>query len=183
MEIDKKTIIENAGKIIEHSGTEALTVTTLLQELNVSENELSHIIQKDEDIFLILFNGLEQELSKLVDEFTHKNLSPDIKLQELFKRLYTLFKLKPFFLSIVFDDNLMARHDQMKKSFARIRNIAEIYLCKLIDEGKADSTFKIKQSTQLLVDGILSSFQLLMKDEQIINEMIRKLVALRNKED
>ena len=183
MKIDKRTIIETVGKIIDHSGTEALTVRTLKRELNVSINELSHLIQKDEDIFLILFHELEKELNKLVDEFTHKNLPPDIKLQGLFKRLSVLFKLKPFFLAIVFDNNLMERDDQMKESFARIRNIAEIYLCKLIDEGKGDSTFKTKQSTQSLVDGILSSFQLLMRDEQIINEMIRKLVALRIEED
>lgn len=183
MKIDKTTIIETAGKIIDHSGTEALTIRTLIQELNVSENDLSHLIQKDEDIFLILFHELEKVLNKLVNEFTHKDLPPDIKLQGLFKRLSVLFKQKPFFLSIIFDNNLMERDDQIKMSFARIRDFAVVYLCKLIDEGKGDSTFKTKKYTQSLVEGILSSFQLLMRDEQIINEMIRKLVALRIEDD
>lgn len=183
MKIDNRTIIQAAGKIIDHSGTEALTVKALMRELSVSKNELSHLIQKDEDILLILYHELEKELSKLVDEFTHKNLPSDIKLQGLFKQLFVLFKLKPFFLSIVFDNNLMERDDQMKMSFVRIKNIAEVYLSKLIDEGKGEAIFKTKQSTQSLVEGILSSFQLLMRDEQIINEMIRKLVALRIEDD
>ncbi|MFA6360194.1 MAG: hypothetical protein WCX14_05720, partial [Dysgonamonadaceae bacterium] len=72
MEINKGIIIEKAGKIIDHFGTEALTVETLVQELNVSANELSHLIQKDEDIFLMLFHELEKELNQLVDEFAHK---------------------------------------------------------------------------------------------------------------
>ncbi|MDD2551336.1 MAG: hypothetical protein PHQ56_01815 [Dysgonamonadaceae bacterium] len=183
MEINKGIIIEKAGKIIDHFGTEALTVETLVQELNVSANELSHLIQKDEDIFLMLFHELEKELNQLVDEFAHKDLPPDIRLHGLFKRLYVLFKLKPYYLSIVFDDNLMVRDDRIEKSFSRIRNIAEIYLSQLIDEGKRVSTFKTKQSTRSLVEGILSSFRLLMMDEQLINAMIRKLVALGLEKD
>ncbi len=183
MEIERRVIIEKAGKIVEHSGTEALTVTTLVQELNVSEAELSPIIIRDEDIFLMLFHELENELNKLVGEFTHKNHPPDIRLHGLFKRLYVLFKLKPYYLSLVFDNDLMGRDGQIKKSFSRIRNIAVIYLSKLINEGKRESTFKTKQSTKSLVEGILSSFRLLMRDEQLVNEMIRKLVALRIQKD
>lgn len=183
MEIDKRTIIENAGKIIDQFGTEALTVTTLIQELNVSENELSHLIQKEEDVFLMLFHELEEELNKLVDEFAHKNLPPDIRLHGLFKRLYVLFKLKPYYLSIVFDDNLMVGDDRIEKSFLRIRTIAEMYLSKLINEGKKESIFETKQSTKSLVEGILSSFRLLMRDEQLINVMVRNLVALGHQKD
>lgn len=183
MEIDKRTIIEKAGKIIDHSGTEALSVTTLVQELNVSKKELSPLILKDEDIFLMLFHELERELNKLVDEFDHKNLPPDIRLHGLFKQLYVLFKLKPFYLSIVLDNNLMGRDDQIKKSFSQIRNTAMIYLSKLIDDGKREDTFKTKQSTKSLVEGILSSFRLLMSDEQLVNEMIRKMVALKHQKE
>lgn len=183
MEIDKRTIIEKAGKIIDYSGTEALTVMTLVEELNVSKKDLSHLILKDEDIFLMLFHELEKELSQLVDEFAHKNLPPDTRLHGLFKQLYVLFKLKPFYLSIILDNNLMGRDDRIKKSFSQIRNTTVIYLSKLINDGKKEHLFKTEQSTKSLVESILSSFQLLMSDEQLVNEMIRKMVALKHQKD
>ncbi len=183
MEIEKRTIIEKASKIVEHSGTEALTISTLVLELDVGEDELSDIIAKDEDIFLMLFHELENELHDLMGEFTDKNQPPDTRLHGLFKRLYILFKVKPFYLSIIFDDRLMSRNEQIKRSLARIRHSAVIYLCKIINEGKRANAFKTKQTTKSLVESILSSFRFLMRDEQLINEMIRKLVALRLQKD
>lgn len=183
MKINKKIIIGCAGNIIDLRGIESLTVTTLQHELNVSADELSHLIKRDEDIFLMLFHELEKELNKLVGEFTHKNLSPDIKLPGIFKQLYVLFKLKPYFLSIVFENDLMDRDNQIKDTFTRIKNSAENYLSKLIDEGKEKFIFKTEQPTQSLVKAILSSFRLLMMDEQLINPMIRKLVGLGLEED
>ncbi len=158
MKIKKEIIVEKAGEIVMRSGIESLTVSTIAQELDVAEDELSVYISKDNDIILLLFNDLEN-------------------------RLYAFFHQKPYYLELVFDPSLMERADSIRESFLRIKRLAGAYLSRLINEGKNAKVFTAKQSTKSLVDGILSSFRFLMKDEQLMNEMIRKFGALKLQKD
>ena len=183
MEIKETAIIESAGKIIQQYGLKALTLNNLAMEMEVSENLLIDHFKKDKNIYLMLLLGLETELNKLVREIADKNQSPDIELQVLFNRLYVLFRQRPYYLSIIFDDDLTERDEGVNKSFSRIKTIAEDYLSKLINEGKKVKTFKTKQSTKTLVDSILSSFRFFMMDEQLINEKIRELKMLKTLKD
>lgn len=183
MKIKKRIIIEKAGEIVMRLGIESLTITTIAQELDVGKDELSVFISKDSDVFLLLFNELENELMDLLEEFAYKKHSPQLELQRLFTRLYAFFHQKPYYLELVFDECLMERADSIRESFLRIRRLAGAYLCRLINEGKKVKVFTTTQSTKLLVNGILSSFRLLMRDEQLMNEMIRKFGALKLQKD
>lgn len=183
MKIKKEIIVEKAGEIVMRSGIESLTVSTIAQELDVAEDELSVFISKDNDIILLLFNDLENDLMDLLEEFAYKKHSPQLEIQRLFTRLYAFFHQKPYYLELVFDPSLMERADSIRESFLRIKRLAGAYLSRLINEGKNAKVFTAKQSTKSLVDGILSSFRFLMKDEQLMNEMIRKFGALKLQKD
>ena len=117
MKIKKRIIIEKAGEIVMRLGIESLTITTIAQELDVGEGELSVYISKDNDIFLLLFNELENELMDLLEEFSDKKHSPQLELQRLFTRLYAFFHQKPYYLELVFDERLMERADSIRESF------------------------------------------------------------------
>jgi len=164
-------------------GIESLTITTIAHELGVDEDELSVFISKDNDLFLLLFNDLENDLMDLLEEFADKRHSPQSELQRLFTRLYAFFYQNPYYLELVFDQSLMERDVSIRESFLRIRRLAAAYLCRLINEGKKAKVFTTTQSTKSLVNGILSSFRLLMRDEQLMNEMIRKFGALKLQKD
>ena len=179
MKIQKRIIIEKAGEVVMRFGIEFLTVKAIAQELDIGEDELSVFISKDSDVFLLLFNELENELMDLLEEFSDKKHSPQLELQRLFTRLYAFFHQKPYYLELVFDQGLMERADSIRESFLRIKRLAAAYLCRLINEGKKAKVFTTTQSTKSLVDGILSSFRQLMRDEQLMNEMIRKFGALK----
>ncbi len=179
MKTEKIAIIETAGKIVEHSGTKALTIKNLARELKVSDQKLSSLINNDEDLFLLIIQELESEVNDLLCQFSQNNVQPEKRLEDLFKHLYVLFKHKPYYLSIIFDDPLIKENERIRNAILSIRKKAALFLCQLINRGKKENTFKTKQSTKSLVNGILSSFRLLMRDEELINEMVRKLMALR----
>lgn len=183
MEIKKKDIIEAVGGIIAQSGLRDLSIKKLSLSMGMDARTLSSVIGKDEEIYLILLNGLEQELSDLFKEISKKNQKPEQAIQILFKELFVLFSQKPFYLSIIFDETVMAKDAVFQKSVLRIKKIAEAYLFKLIEEGKNEKTFKTGKSTQTLVKSILSGFRLFMKDEQLINDMILELKTLRTLKD
>lgn len=179
MEPKKTEIIKKAAKIILDTGLEGLTVPNLANELEINESQLYQQLTKDDDIVLILLLGFETDIIQVVKELANKVHSPETELKLLFKRIYLLFLQKPYYLSIIFDKNLKERDESIKKSFIRIRNVAENYLTIIIDKGKNEYTFKTNVPTRVLVDQILSSFRILMKDEQNVNEMVLQLKTLR----
>ncbi|HAM97461.1 MAG TPA: hypothetical protein DCQ26_02515 [Marinilabiliales bacterium] len=180
MEPTRTLIIDKAARIIMNSGLEALTIPNLEKEVGVGKNQLNNHLTKDDDILLVLLVCFETELNSIVQEITNKGIVPETELQLLFKRLYALFLLKPYYLSIIFDKNLAERDDAIKISIQRIINIAETYLSTIIEAGKTAHTFKTKVSTKLLVNKILSRFRIFMKDEQLVHEMILELKNLKN---
>lgn len=183
MKTTNKEIVERAAEIIMDSGLETLTVSNLASGLKLHESHLYQQLTKDDDIVLILLLRFETDIHEAVKELANKVQSPETKLKLLFKRIYLLFLQKPHYLSIIFDKNLKERDESIKKSFVRIKNIAESYLTFIIDKGKNEYTFKTKVPTRILVDQMLSSFRLLMKDEQRVNEMVLELKTLRKLND
>lgn len=183
MEIKKTAIVEKATHIIMDSGLRSLTIHNLATKLGIKKTQLYKQFTKDEDILLLLLLEFETNIIELIMCLANKHVSPETELKLLFKSLYLLFLRKPYYLSLVFDKNLKDRDENIKNSFLRIRNAAENYLTAIIDTGKKENTFKNKQSTKLLVSKILSSFRLLMKDEQLVNEMILELKTLRTLND
>lgn len=181
MEPTRTLIIDKAARIIMNSGLEALTIPNLEKEVGVGKNQLTNKLTKDDDILLVLLVCFETELNAIVQEIANKGIVPEKELQLLFKRLYTLFLLKPYYLSIIFDKNLAERDDAIKMAIQRIMNIAETYLSTIIEAGKTDHTFKTRVSTKLLVTRILSRFRMFMKDEQLVQEMILELKNLKNR--
>lgn len=179
MEPKKTEIIEKAAHIIMNYGIGAITIHNLSAELNLEENQLYNQLVKDDDILLMLLSEFENDINEFVNELSNKGVSPETELIFLFKGLYFMFQQKPYNLAIIFDKSLKKRDDSIKKCFLRISNTAENYLTTIIDAGRNENLFKNKQPTKVLVSKILSSFMLLMKDEQLVNEMILEIKTLR----
>lgn len=175
-------IIDKAARIIMNSGLESLTILNLEKEVGVDRNQLDNQLTKDDDILLVLLVNFEAELNGVFQEITNKGILPEAELQLLFKSLYSLFLLKPYYLSVIFDKNLAERDNTIKISIQRIRHVAETYLSKIIDAGKKDQTFKTRVSSKLVVRKILIGFRMLMKDEQLVHEMILELKNLKESE-
>lgn len=180
MKTNRKVVIEKAAQLIRYSGLEALTIPNLEIELGAEKNQLNNQFTKVDDILLALLVCFETELNAFIQEITNKGIAAETELQLLFKRLYSLFMQKPYYLSIIFDKNLTKRDDSIKMSILRIKNMAERLLTTIINSGKMSHAFKTKISTKLLVGKIISDFRLFMKDEQRINEMILELKNIQN---
>ena len=77
MEFNEKDIIEAAGEIIDHSGLSALSIKKLSLNMGIDDTMFATFIKKDEDVYSILFNGLEKELKELVMEISKKGQTPE----------------------------------------------------------------------------------------------------------
>lgn len=183
METQKNEIIEKAAGIIMNSGIKELTIHNLADQLQIKESQLHEHLSKDDDIVLILLLSFK---SDFVDLLTKTELSADLpekKLKFIFKELYQLLLKKPFYLDIIFDKNLKNRDNQIMNLVLWIRGIAHNYLTNIINEGKAENTFKTKVSTSVLVHKILSDFRTLMNDEQRFHEVVLEMKKLRKTKD
>lgn len=173
-------LIDKAAEIILNRGLEALTISNLAKALKMNLSQLNDQLSKDDDIVLILLFAFEIDLIEFVRETKTKKANPESELNLLFKGLYFLFLQKPYYLSLIFDKNLVKRDESIKKAFLRIKHIISEYLTNVIENGKMQNAFKTNESTKLLVNKILSGFRGYMKDEQRLNEMLLELKTLKN---
>lgn len=183
MEISNKIIIEKAALIIMNSGMEALSIHNLASELEVEENKLYPQFKNDDDILHLLLLEFEAEIIEFTNDIASKAVSPETELKLLFNSLYFLFLKKPFYLAIIFDKSLMEKDKNIKLEFLQIKSIAEEYLTKIIIAGKKENIFLTEEPIRVLVGRILSSFRMLMRDEQRVNEMIIELKTLKTTKD
>lgn len=182
MKFEKKAIIGGVEKkIIESSGNQTSSETDPFTELKQNKNKLYSLINVNNDIRFMLFMDMEIELIKLLNELTNKQQSAETELQMFFKRLYNFFAQNSFYLSLIFDNVLKDKDPIRIESLFRIKNMVEMYLTKLTNEGKRENVFKTKHPTKDLVNGILISFRSLMEDEHRFNEMIQELKTLKTK--
>lgn len=183
METNKFVIIEKAAEIIMNTGLEALTIHNLATELDLKEGQIYNQLTKDDDILLLLLLGFETDIIEFVRELARKGVTPETELELFFNGLYFLFRQKPYYLSLIFDKNLKFRDESIKKSILRIKLVAENYLIDVINNGKKQNTFNIKEPSRHLVNRILSGFRLYMKDEQLLNYMLIELNKLKTIKD
>ncbi|NLA48735.1 MAG: hypothetical protein GX876_04655 [Bacteroidales bacterium] len=175
MEIPRSLIIQKASGIITNEGIQALTLSNLASELNVSASELSGQLNQVDDIFLMLFTDMESNLNTLLEGLKLMNESPDTELVILFKKIYFLLLQKTHYLDLIFDKKLRERNGIVKQGVLRIRKLASDYLSALITKGKERKLFQNKMSEKVLTDQILSEFRTLMHDEHRVLEIIRQM--------
>ncbi|HDR51120.1 MAG TPA: hypothetical protein ENN90_05785 [Mariniphaga anaerophila] len=183
MDSKNEDVIKAAGRIIVMSGTQALTINTLFREPEIKGKSFLRSLKDDEDIYEILLLNFEIELIELIGGISVKCETPDKELELLFKRLYVLFKKKPWNLALIFDNNLSKRYKWFDKSIFRIKNMAKNYLTDLIDRGKKEKVFATSEDTKILVRYILSSFSSLRNDYQLGWKIIADLKNLQSTQD
>lgn len=183
MDSENTDVINTAGRIIVVSKTKGLSINTLLKEPELKGKNFLKNFKDEEDIYEILLLNFEIELVELIVNISKENNRPDVEIELLFKKLYTLFKAKPWSLLLIFDYGLQERYKWFANTIFRIKKLAHTYLTKLIERGKDEKVFKTSQNTNLLVKGILVSFRSLMNDYQLGNKMINDLKKFQSTQD
>jgi hypothetical protein len=180
MELTKTELVNSAGEIINQAGTEALTIDNLAVKLGIDPAELSVFFKQDNDILTLMLLTLDYEMQQLIHHVLTKTQLPEEEINSLFKKLYKLFDLKPYYLSIIFAAELMKQNTGIQDILLRIRTAVEICLLQLINQGKQKKTFNIGTKSSALVNKILASFRGMMNDQWLSLKMVRDLEIQRS---
>lgn len=180
MDFTKNELVKSAGEMINQAGTGALTIDKLALRIGIKPEELSSFFKQDNDILTMMLLSLENEMQQLIQHILTKNQLPEEEIISLFKKLYELFDLKPYYLSIIFAAELIKQDTGIQDILVRIRSAAEICLLQLVNQGKQQKTFHIGTKTSALVKKILASFRVLMNDQWLSIKMIKDLEIQRS---
>ncbi|PSK82775.1 TetR/AcrR family transcriptional regulator [Prolixibacter denitrificans] len=183
MEINNDHIIDSAGRIIYESGIYSLSVDNLARKLNVEKESLSSVFKNDDDILLSLFLRLESDVDQLIIQSKFQHDAPDAELKYLFKELNKLFSEKPFYLTIIFSDELLKRNLSALNVLFRIKRSAKDYLQEIIKKGKKRNIFKSKLKNRSLVNIILGGFRLQMNEQRLMNKMTRESMRIDDEKE
>jgi hypothetical protein len=180
MEQENRELVNSAVEIINLLGTDALTINKLAIEMGIDPAELSVFFEQDKDILTMMLLLLENEMQELIHHVLVPTQLPEEEISGLFKRLYELFDLKPYYLSIIFAAEKIKQDTGMQVILGRIRSTAEICLLQLVNQGKQQKTFYTGTKTSAMVKKILASFRVLMNDQWLSVKMVRDLEIQRS---
>ncbi|GET29400.1 TetR/AcrR family transcriptional regulator [Prolixibacter sp. SD074] len=183
MEIDNNNIIDTAGRIIYESGIYSLSVDNLARKLNVGKDSLSSLFKNDDDILFSLFLKLESDINQLIIRSKLQNDAPDAELEYLFKELNKLFSRKPYYLTIIFSDELLEDNFSARDVLHRIKKSARDYLQEIIEKGKRRSIFKSRRKNRSLVNIILGGFRLQMNEQRLMNKMTKESMRIDDEKE
>ncbi|MGD9931952.1 MAG: hypothetical protein AB7U05_18175 [Mangrovibacterium sp.] len=181
MEKHDEAIIAQVGKIIIESGIESLSPERLARNLNIDQLDLPCHCGTTEEILLMMLESLESELNQLVSTSKQKKFSPEKELNYLFKNLYSLFNIKPYYLTIIFSAELLNKSPEIQNLLLKIKIGAKCYLLQIINHGKEEKVFKSKRTAKSLAVAILGSFRLFMNQQRLVNKMVSETEAIKNK--
>lgn len=183
MDLKNTDMVEAAGRIINRSGTDALSIEELSLEMGVDQYQLSPYFKKNDDILIMVLQSLEKDIKQLVSDSMLLNDASEKELENLFGTLNNLFGQKPFYLSIIFSTELTERIPAIQEIMLRIKSIAKMYLIQVINHGKNEKVHKTKQTTMSLATNIIDSFRLFMNEQRVIDKMVRDIEILKNTKD
>jgi AcrR family transcriptional regulator len=85
MELRKTDMIEAAGRIINQSGTDALSIEELSREMGVDQYQLSSYFRNNDDILIMVLQSLENEIIQFVSDVKTRDLSSEEELHACLK--------------------------------------------------------------------------------------------------
>jgi hypothetical protein len=183
MDTKEKQIMEAGRRLLIEDGHGTFSLEKLSKRPEMPGFDVFTLIRNEEQIFEQLLLQLEKELTAIVNDISTKQNSPATEFEMLFKQLHRLFKLKPYYLTVIFDKDLHRQYRRAEEIISRIKGVARSYLTGLIDRGKAQKVFSINTETKVLVKEILGSFQALMNDMQLAGKMMRDLKKYQSSND
>jgi len=183
MDLKNTDVVEAAGRIINRSGINALSIEEMSRESGIAEDILLSFFKNVDDVLLLLLHSLEIEIKQFVKDANTRDLSSERELQTLFTSLIDLFGQKPYYLSIIFSTELADKDPAIQEILQRIKTTAKIHLVKIINHGKKDKIFQTKKTSKHLANTILGSFRALMNEQQVIDNMVRDIEILKKTHD
>ena len=176
-------MVEAAGRIINRSGTNALSIEELSLEMGVDQNQLSPYFKHNDDILIMILQSLEEDIKELVSDSISLSGASEKDIETLFGTLNNLFGLKPYYLAIIFSTELTERIPVIQEIMLRIKSIAKIYLIQVINHEKSEKVHKTKQKSRAMANNILGSFRQFMNEQRVIDKMVRDIEILKNTQD
>lgn len=179
MELKTTDMVAAAGKIINESGINSLSIEELAGEMKIDHSLLNPYLKNDDDILMLLLLSLENEIKQLIKDTRTEHGSPEEELQLLFENMYKLLRNKPYYLSVIFSTELKDKTTGLQIALLRIKISVSTNLLNVINHGKKETVFKTRQTSRSLVNNILGSFRSFMNEQRLINKMVKDLEILK----
>lgn len=179
MELKTMDLVEAAGRIINESGINNLSIVQLAREMKIDESILYPYFKEDEDILMLLLVTMGDELNQLITETRVEGTLPDQELRLLFENIHHLLEIKPYYLSAIFFIQLKENNTALQNTMVRIKIDIRSYVLEVINRGKNDMVFKNKMSSKSLGNYILKSFRSFMNEQRKYAIMVKDLERLK----
>ncbi|MCK9452659.1 MAG: hypothetical protein M0Q90_13275 [Bacteroidales bacterium] len=167
MKLNKKMILDAAGKIIDNSSISELDCERLSSELRIELSEVKAYFPDKNAIILFMLRQLHEEITEIIQDEKEQHQTPTQAFNRMFIGLDYLFEAKSYYLPVIFYAETKNSQEENRIALDQVKLAAQKALELIIERGKESKDFKIRQASEALVENILSSFRSFVAEKQV----------------
>lgn len=157
MDKNSRNVTKAAARIIVQQGIEALNLNSLAKDQELKRMDISVLIKKEEDIFILLIDRLDEDIELLLCSSVNGSITPELELELLLKKAFELFQKKSWYLSVLYYNSIFEYNERIDIAFKEIQIKVADYLTKLIDKGKKENVYPPTKDTEFLMKQIFGN--------------------------
>ena len=154
-------IIQAAGKIITQTGISSLTTKRLSKEMKFSESALYRHFSGKNEIIKAMLGYLADDMDARFSSFQSSETAPLEKLKFIFTNQLDFFVQKPFFVGVIFPENLLEESNDINKGIKKIMVTRKKHLIPTIAQCQNEKLIRTDLTEEEISHILMGSFRLL----------------------
>lgn len=154
-------IIEAGGKILCHQGISGLTVKNLAAEMGFVESALYRHFKSKEDILVLMFRYLYQNIQERLDRIQALPAAPEDRLKQIFHSQFTFLHNNRHFVIAMLSEGLIDESEKIKTEVLQIMSYKLNLIRSLLLEAMLAGDIKTPVSADTLLHFLMGGFRML----------------------
>jgi len=159
----QKEIIDASIELIAEKGIQGLTIKNLAHKIKVTEPAIYRHFESKTEILMTMLNNLDEFTSKFTDEVLHKNIPPLSKLEEIFKCYFTIFAEHPYWVAVIFADEIFKNEELLAKRIQNLLEKKENVFMRIISEAQKEGSIRKDINKKHIAILFMGSLRLIIK--------------------
>lgn len=138
----QREIVDAAVDIIAKQGIQELTIKKLAARIGVSEPAIYRHFESKLGILVAVLENFGRWSESMLADISRSDLSPEVKLREVFKQHTKRFMEAPAMTGVVFAEENFRNQDSLVEMMLKIMSATEFYLTTILREGMEKGAFR-----------------------------------------
>lgn len=159
----QEEIVDAAIAIIDRKGIQGLTIKNLSKDIGITEGAIYRHFENKREILISILNHFQKEINRFQQASQSEGKSAFARLAVFLDHFRRFFEANPAIVSVIFAEEIFHNDRELSGKIAELIGDNQHFILSLIREGRDGGTLRADLDEQMMVNGILGPFRLIVK--------------------